>query len=254
MKSVGYLNLREITNLITRSGMTFLIISVKSAFHQRLGMLLLLLLCSSLMAEPFPLFYTEARPFREVCEAAEAKLKPLPQRITGVTVPHHLLAVDLIAETLFLASAGKYERIVILSPDHFKRGTTPFSTTTRDFLTPLGRLRVDTAAVKALMQEPLVSESSLFSREHGVQAVLPLLAGWFPESLLLTFAEQRGEHEGYEGEPVHSGESRSQTLLRSMPARRRLIRSARQVRLLQPHRRDACLARGSLGRSHARLR
>ncbi len=132
-------------------------------------------------AEPFPLFYTEARPFREVCEAAEAKLKPLPQRITGVTVPHHLLAVDLIAETLFLASAGKYERIVILSPDHFKRGTMPFSTTTRDFLTPLGRVRVDAAAVKALMQEPLVSESSLFSREHGVQAILPMLARWFGE-------------------------------------------------------------------------
>ena len=132
-------------------------------------------------AEPFPLFYTEARPFREVCEAAEAKLKPLPQRITGVTVPHHLLAVDLIAETLFLASAGKYERIVILSPDHFKRGAMPFSTTTRDFLTPLGRVRVDAAAVKALMQEPLVSESSLFSREHGVQAILPMLARWFGE-------------------------------------------------------------------------
>ena len=132
-------------------------------------------------AEPFPLFYTDVKPFRDVCEAAEAKLKPLPQRITGVTVPHHLLAMDLIAETLFLASVGKYERIVILSPDHFKRGTTPFSTTTRDFLTPLARVRVDAAAVKALMQEPLVTESSLFSREHGVQAILPMLARWFGE-------------------------------------------------------------------------
>jgi len=130
-------------------------------------------------AEPFPLFYPDAKPFREVCEAVEEKVKPLEQRVTGVTAPHHLLAVDLIAETLWMASKGKYERVLILSPDHFKRGTTPFSTTTKDFLTPLGRVRVDGDAVKELMTEPLVSESTLFSREHGVQALLPMLARWF---------------------------------------------------------------------------
>ncbi|MFN7563532.1 MAG: hypothetical protein ACK5TH_17250, partial [Prosthecobacter sp.] len=58
-------------------------------------------------AEPFPLFYTEAKPFREACEQVEKSTKPLKQTVTGVTVPHHLLAVDLIAETLFLASQEK---------------------------------------------------------------------------------------------------------------------------------------------------
>ena len=130
-------------------------------------------------AEPFPLFYTEAKPFREACERVEKSTKPLTQHVTGVTVPHHLLAVDLIAETLYLASQEKIERILILSPDHYKRGTTPFSTTTKDFLTPLGRVRVDVAAVQGLMRHPQVSESSLFSREHGVQAILPMLARWF---------------------------------------------------------------------------
>ncbi len=139
-------------------------------------------LTAGLAAEPYPLFYTDAQPFKIVHAAAQARLKPLEQRVSGVTVPHHLLALDLIAETLWMASASKVERIVILSPDHFKRGTTPFSTTTRDFLTPLGRVRVDVAAVKELMkQEPLVSESGLFSREHGVQALLPTVAQWFPD-------------------------------------------------------------------------
>lgn len=141
--------------------------------------LLVLFASISVGAEPFPLFYTDAKPFREACEAAEKGMQPLEQLATGVTVPHHLLAVDLIAETLWMASKGKYERVLILSPDHFKRGTTPFSTTTKDFLTPLGRVRVDAGAVKELMTEPLVSESALFSREHGVQALLPMLARWF---------------------------------------------------------------------------
>lgn len=129
---------------------------------------------------PYPLFYPEARPFRQVHAAAEARLQPLPQRVTGVTVPHHLLALDLIAETLRLAAAGRYERVLLLSPDHFKRGTTPFSTTTRGFLTPLGQVKVDVPAVQHLLREPLVTESGLFSREHGVQAVLPSIAHYFP--------------------------------------------------------------------------
>lgn len=141
--------------------------------------LLSLITFVSAAAEPFPLFYHDAKPFREACEVVERTVRPLEQHVTGVTVPHHLLAVDLIAETLWMASKTQYERVLILCPDHFKRGTTPFSTTMKDFLTPLGRVRVDAAAVKELMQQPQVSESTLFSREHGVQALLPMLARWF---------------------------------------------------------------------------
>lgn len=147
--------------------------------HFLSSLLSILSLSASFAAEPFPLFFTDAKPFREACEVAEKSSLPLPQHITGVTVPHHLLAVDLIAETLFLASGGDYERVLILCPDHFKRGATSFSTTQRDFLTPLGPVRVDREAVKELLTEPGVSESSLFSREHGIQALLPMLARWF---------------------------------------------------------------------------
>src|SRR5688572_11415154 len=87
-------------------------------------------------APPYPLFYTDAAPFR--ASLAAVRDQPLTQRITGITVPHHLLAADLIAQAFRLASRGKYRRLVLISPDHFKRGKTPFSTTTRRFTTPLG--------------------------------------------------------------------------------------------------------------------
>src|SRR5438105_10992404 len=58
--------------------------------------------------------------------------------ITGVTVPHHLLAADLIARGVLAASGGAYERVLILSPDHFRALKTPFGITTADLPTVFG--------------------------------------------------------------------------------------------------------------------
>jgi len=83
---------------------------------------------------------------------------------------------------------GAYRRIVILSPDHFSRGKTPFSVPGRDFLTSLGPVPLDREGVAALLRSELVSESSLFSHEHGVQALLPFIAHHFPGAFVLPVA------------------------------------------------------------------
>ena len=49
--------------------------------------------------------------------------------VTGITVARHLVAVDLIARGFRCASGGSYERIILLSPDHFRRSRLPFATT-----------------------------------------------------------------------------------------------------------------------------
>ncbi len=46
---------------------------------------------------------------------------PVPQKISGLTVPHHLLAADLMALAFAKVQGRKYRRIVILSPDHYFR-------------------------------------------------------------------------------------------------------------------------------------
>ncbi|WP_395737680.1 AmmeMemoRadiSam system protein B [Prosthecobacter sp.] len=154
----------------------------------RVRLLLFLLTACGANAQPYPLFYTDAGPFREAHARVEREGRPLAQELSGVTVPHHLLALDLIAETLWMASAGKYERIVLLTPEHFKRGKTPASTTRRDFLTPLGLVKVDAEAVRELLQEGLMSESALFSHEHGVQALLPSVRHFFPDTPVVPVA------------------------------------------------------------------
>lgn len=127
---------------------------------------------------PFPPFYHDAAPFRAAIAATRTEaLVPPP---SGLTLPHHALALDLATEGLALARAGNYERIVILSPDHFRHAETVGAVAMRDFLTVLGPVPTDRTASAKLAESPLVSVSSLASHEHGFRALLPLLAEWFP--------------------------------------------------------------------------
>lgn len=135
---------------------------------------------------PFPAFYFSDEAFRQAIEgAALAPLEPPP---TGLTLPHHGLVLDLIADGLALARAGDYERIVLISPDHFRRTQTPGAVALRDFATVLGPVPTDRAAALALAESPIVSVSTLASHEHGFRAILPFFAEWFPEVPVLCLA------------------------------------------------------------------
>jgi AmmeMemoRadiSam system protein B len=140
----------------------------------------------SAKAEPFPPLFAESHPFLAAIKKTRAS--PLSQKITGITVPHHLLAADLIAEAFARISTQGYRRIIILSPDHFSRSRTPFAVARRDFQTALGALVTDTGAVDQLLQNKSVSPSNLFSHEHGVQALLPFIAYHFPEARIVALA------------------------------------------------------------------
>lgn len=150
-------------------------------------LLLLAASCSGSDQPPAGKAFPPLYPDRELFLAAlgRGRVEPLPQQINGLTVPHHLLAADLIAVAFASIKGRDYRRIIILSPDHFFRSRTPFAVTRRDFETALGPLTTDRRAVRRLLDNPLVSESSLFSHEHGVQALLPFIAHYFPRALVV---------------------------------------------------------------------
>ncbi len=139
-----------------------------------------------LRERPFPAAYPGGL-FSDAIEAAESTASA-SDRVSGLVLPHHLLAADLIAKGFAHVRDGGYRRIVILSPDHFSRGKTSFSVPGRDFLTSLGAVPLDREGVAALLRSELVSESSLFSHEHGVQALLPFIAHHFPGAFVLPVA------------------------------------------------------------------
>jgi AmmeMemoRadiSam system protein B len=161
---------------------------------RRLAFLTLILLLAGACSAPdqpqrkgaFPPFYLDSGLF--LAAIHQCRVQPLPQKITGVTVPHHLLAADLIAAAFARLRGHHYRRIIILSPDHFHRSRSAFAVTRRDFDTPLGRLVTDRAAVRQLLNNPLVSESDLFSHEHGVRALLPFISHYLPQTPIVAIA------------------------------------------------------------------
>ena len=113
--------------------------------------------------------------------------------VTGLVLPHHRVASDLIAAGMVTAARGaRPERIVMLTPDHFKRSTRAFASTARDFDTVLGRVGTDRRAAAALLRSPLVADSLLFEREHGLGELLPYVARLFPGVPVLPVAVRIG--------------------------------------------------------------
>src|SRR5262249_41907601 len=121
-------------------------------------------------AVPFHALYQERAPFASAI--AQERLRRAPQlRVTAISVPHHLLAADLIARGFWAAAGNQYDRVIILSPDHFNRSARPLATTRRDFETAFGRLGNDRAATGALLESAdLFDDSGLFEQEHGIAA------------------------------------------------------------------------------------
>lgn len=111
--------------------------------------------------------------------------------VRGVIMPHHLVVeADMrtfLAETEIDTSV---DRIILLSPNHFGYGFNNLRTTDQ---LPESLLPIDTEAVQALTTaSPLEIEPELFELEHGVMALVPLLAERFPEATLVPILTKDG--------------------------------------------------------------
>ncbi|MCF7845836.1 MAG: AmmeMemoRadiSam system protein B [Candidatus Peribacteraceae bacterium] len=138
------------------------------------------------MTDSFAPFYSDAAVFENALAAADSPTTT--QKVSGITLPHHLLAADLIAAGLAQISEQKYDKIVIITPDHFGRGGTVFSTTKKNFRTIFGAVSVDQDSASQLLSNPLITESNLFSHEHGVRVFLPFLRKYFPDTPIAPLA------------------------------------------------------------------
>lgn len=108
--------------------------------------------------------------------------------VSGIVVPHHVVAADLIERGFRCAEGGDYNRVILLCPDHFRRSPAPFATTRADLSSATATVRTDTSAVAALLRNPLVCESDLFAREHGVSVLIPFLHRFFPDAVVVPVA------------------------------------------------------------------
>ncbi|WP_161494842.1 AmmeMemoRadiSam system protein B [Bradyrhizobium canariense] len=141
---------------------------------------------------PVPSLYPSAEPFVSAI-ASEKPAADLPDGITGIGVPHHLLAANLIARGFWTAANNSYARVIIIAPDHFSRSRRAFATLRRDFETPFGTLTNDRTATDSLLSDrALFDESDLFEKEHGIQALLPFVKHFFPNAKIVPVVASYG--------------------------------------------------------------
>ena len=142
-----------------------------------------------------------------------------PPGVTGITVPHHLLAPDLIARGFWAASAGEYDRVILVTPDHFHAVSGMFATTLSDFATPFGPVAVDAGAVDALRRGS-ASFALLpdMAGEHGVHALTPFVRRFWPQARLVPVLAPPDV-------PPEAWEALARTLLPLVTARTLLVQS-----------------------------
>jgi AmmeMemoRadiSam system protein B len=136
-------------------------------------------------AKSFGPMYTDSGVFLNAIRVERLAVKP-SMRLSGITVPHHLIAADLIARGFWAASGQNIDRVILLSPDHFFAASRPFATTSREFNTIFGKLEPDMTVIDELLRDQVeFNESTLFAAEHGIGAVLPFVAYFFPRARIV---------------------------------------------------------------------
>lgn len=136
---------------------------------------------------PFKSLYSDPKPFLKAIKRERRTPTLLP--VTGISVPHHLIAADLIARGFQVAAGNHYDRIIIISPDHFRSSRRPLATTTRNIDTILGQITNDRMASATLLNaEALFDDADLFAKEHGIAALAPFVRHFFPEAKVVPIA------------------------------------------------------------------
>ena len=117
-----------------------------------------------------------------------ANIKELFDGVTGITVPHHLLAINLVAKVFAEIKNNSYEQVILVSPDHFGACPENICYSINDFSTVFGTI-IGSKDDKLFSNLSFVKQEDFFFKEHGVQALLPFIKYYFPNTkiLIITF-------------------------------------------------------------------
>ncbi len=119
------------------------------------------------------------------CEAGEEGTT-LPAPKAGI-VSHHLLAKSLITDFFECVSRKTVpERVILLGPDHFNKGSYYVSVSGLQWKTPFGPLFANEAAVKTVFSALGIGEDdAAFMGEHSIGAITPFIRHYFPKSTVV---------------------------------------------------------------------
>lgn len=106
--------------------------------------------------------------------------------IKGVIVNHHLLAPDLIAETIGTIATTDPVTIVLVSPNHFGAGRGQIISSIYKWDTPYGILDSNCGAISDLQKLGVLNiDETPFDKEHGVSGIVPFIKKSLPNARVI---------------------------------------------------------------------
>ena len=106
--------------------------------------------------------------------------------VYGGVVSHHLLANIDIAKFFYEFSDQEVDRVIIIGPNHFYPTTFPALSTTYDYETPFGEVRLDNEFIEGLVSDKLIQiDENTVDTEHAISSLVPYVAHYLPDAELV---------------------------------------------------------------------
>lgn len=103
--------------------------------------------------------------------------------IKGLIVNHHLLAPNLIAETINTIATKDKITIVLISPNHFSVGRGQIISSLYNWNTPYGTLFPDCETISKLEKNKILNiDEYPFKKEHGIYGIMPFIKKSLPNA------------------------------------------------------------------------
>lgn len=106
-------------------------------------------------------------------------------KIAGLILPHHLLASDLMKQTLSLVDNENIDRIILIGPNHYELGDKPVLTSYSGWNTTSGDVYTDNRLVDSLSHLNLIDVAdNIVAQEHSIIGLLPFIKSQFPSATI----------------------------------------------------------------------
>lgn len=154
---------------------------------------------SSVVEENEPLSYHDASVFFEEKNFFDQILnsnnkQKLTRDVSGVVIPHHLLASDIIVEFFSnIPNSQSVKRVILIGPNHYERGDTVFTTSRYGWKTPVGDVLPDINLIDELTKKTSSLEVNelVIEQEHSIGGIASFIAHYLPTAHIVPIVISR---------------------------------------------------------------
>ncbi len=123
---------------------------------------------------PGDIFFEEQRFFLAVNEINERELINNP--IKAVVIPHHLVASELIADSMARMQLQRPKTLVLVAPNHYEKGDSNIILSDAAWSTPFGIVEPDVDLINAMLAQNIaVIDNTVVQNDHSINGLLPFI-------------------------------------------------------------------------------